>query len=85
LSSVYEEIAKDIALANEIVLIGHATGKSNAADFLKEYLQAHHPEISQRIIAKGSADLSAVTEPEIESLVKRHMLAIIERPNALQG
>ena len=34
--SFYEEVAKDLALANEIVLIGHATGKSNAADFLKE-------------------------------------------------
>ena len=75
--SFYEEIAKDINQANEIVLIGHAIGKSNAADFLKEYLKAHHPEISQRVIAEGSADLSAVTEPEIEALAKRHMLAVI--------
>ena len=75
--SFYEEIAKDIAQAKEIVLIGHAIGKSNAADFLKEYLKAHHPEISQRVIAEGSADLSAVTEPEIEALAKRHMLAVI--------
>ena len=37
--SFYEEIAKDITPANEIVLIGHATGTSNAADFLKEYLK----------------------------------------------
>src|SRR6202007_1710477 len=37
--SFYEEIAKDITRANEIVLIGHATGKSNAADFLKEYMK----------------------------------------------
>lgn len=75
--SFYEEIAKDINQANEIVLIGHATGKSNAADFLKEYLKAHHPEMSQRIIAEESTDLSAVTESEIEALAKRHMLAVI--------
>ena len=37
----YEEIAKDITRANEIVLIGHATGKSNAADFLKEYSKSY--------------------------------------------
>jgi hypothetical protein len=49
--SFYEEIAKDIAAANEIVLIGHAIGKSNAADFLKEYLKTHHPDISPRVIA----------------------------------
>ena len=73
--SFYEEIAKDITAANEIVLIGHATGKSNAADFLKEYLKNHHPDISRRVIATESADLSAVTEPEIEALAKRHMIA----------
>jgi hypothetical protein len=73
--SFYEEIAKDITPANEIVLIGHATGKSNAADFLKEYLKTHHPDISRRVIATENADLSAVTEPEIEALAKRHMIA----------
>ncbi len=77
--SFYEEIAKDITPANEIVLIGHATGKSNAADFLKEYLKTHHPDISRRVIATESADLSAVTEPEIEALAKRHMIPIVER------
>jgi hypothetical protein len=73
--SFYEEVAKDITPANEIVLIGHATGKSNAAEFLKEYLKTHHPDISRRVIATESADLSAVTEPEIEALAKRHMTA----------
>ena len=75
--SFYEEIAKDITPANEIVLIGHATGKSNAADFLKEYLKTHHPDISRRVIATESADLSAVTEPEIEALAKRHMIPVV--------
>jgi hypothetical protein len=73
--SFYEEIAKDLTPANEIVLIGHATGKSNAADFLKEYLKTRHPEISRRVIATENADLSGVTEPEIEALAKRHMIA----------
>jgi len=74
--SFYEEIANDLTAANEIVLIGHATGKSNASDFLKEYLKTHHPDIFRRVIATESADLSAVTEPEIEALAKRHMKAV---------
>jgi hypothetical protein len=73
--SFYEEVAKDITSATEIVLIGHATGKSNAAEFLKEYLKARHPDIFRRVIATENADLSAVTEPEIEALAKRHMIA----------
>jgi hypothetical protein len=75
--SFYEEIAKEITPANEIVLIGHATGKSNAADFLKEYLKTHRPDIFRRVIATESADLSALTEPEIEALAKRHMIAVV--------
>jgi hypothetical protein len=74
--SFYEEIAKDVAPTNEIVIIGHATGKSSAAEFLKEYLKTHHPDIARRVIATESADLSAVTEPEIEALARRHMIAV---------
>jgi len=77
--SFYEEIAKDITPANEIVLIGHATGKSNAADFLKEYLKTNHPDVFRLVIATESADLSAVTETEIETRAKRHMIPVVER------
>src|ERR1700733_14081876 len=75
--SFYEEIAKDITPANEIVLIGHATGKSNAANFLKEYLKTHHPDISRRVIATENADLSPMTEPQMEALAKRHMISVV--------
>jgi hypothetical protein len=71
--SFYEEIAQQLTPASQIILVGHATGKSNAADFLQQYLKTHHPEISQRVIAVESADLSAVTEPEIETMAKRLM------------
>ncbi len=57
--SFYDEITKDITPANEIILIGQTAGKSNAADFLKEYLKKHHPDISRRVITTESADLSA--------------------------
>jgi len=48
--SWYEAIAQDLAHAAEIVLIGHATGTSNAAEFLSGYLKSHHPETFQRIV-----------------------------------
>jgi hypothetical protein len=69
--SYYEEIARDLAGAEEIILIGHATGTSNAAEFLSEYLKKHHPETFQRIIATEMMDLSALTEPEIEAAAKK--------------
>lgn len=69
-TAFYEQVAKDVVPAQEIVLIGHGTGKSSALDFLMEYLRAHHPEILQKVIATKVVDLSALTEREIEAMVR---------------
>ncbi len=71
--SYYEEIARDLVQAETIVVIGHGTGKSSAAVFLSGYLKAHHPETFRRIIATETADLSALTAPEIEEIAKKHI------------
>jgi hypothetical protein len=73
--SYYEEIAKDLTQADAIILIGHGTGKSSAVGFLTEYLKAHRPEEFQRIVAIETADLSALTEPQIEEIAKGHIEA----------
>ena len=76
-TSFYEEVAAALVPANEIVLIGHGTGKSSAVHVLEGYLEKHHIELSRRIKATDTADLSALTEPEIEAIVKRHMITIV--------
>jgi hypothetical protein len=76
-TSFYEEVAAALVSANEIVLIGHGTGKSSAVHVLEEYLQKHHIELSRRIKATETADLSALTEPEIEAIAKRHMITVV--------
>lgn len=72
-TSFYEEIAADLTAAKEIVLIGHGTGKSSALDFLVEYLKTHHSTIFPLVVATEVADLSALTEPEIEAIAKQHL------------
>jgi hypothetical protein len=76
-TSFYEEVAAALVSANEIVLIGHGTGKSSAVHVLEGYLKQHHVELSGRVKATESADLSALTEPEIEAIAKRHMIAVV--------
>jgi hypothetical protein len=71
--SFYEELAKDLPPSQEIVLVGHGTGKSSAVEVLAEYLKKHHPSVYQRVIATEIVDLSALTEPEIEAIAKKHM------------
>lgn len=73
----YEEVAAALVSANEIVLIGHGTGKSNAEQVLEQYLKKHHGELSRRIKATETADLSALTDPEIEAIAKRHMITLL--------
>lgn len=74
--SFYEEIAKDLLRANEIVMIGHGTGTSSVVDHLAGYLKENHEDIFRRVIATETMDLSALTAPEIEAIAKRHMSAI---------
>ncbi len=76
----YEQIAKDLLPANEIVLIGHGIGKSSAVEYLAEYLHANHHDISRHVVATEIADLSALTLPEIEAIAKQHMIAVVCRP-----
>jgi hypothetical protein len=68
----YQEIAKHLAPAQEIVLIGHAIGTSNAASYLSDYLKKHHSTVAARVVAIEQADLSALTAPEIEELARGH-------------
>jgi hypothetical protein len=73
----YEQIAKDLLPANEIVLIGHGVGKSSAVEHLADYLRANHHDIWRHVMATETADLSALTLPEIEAIAREHMIAVV--------
>jgi len=76
-TSFYEEVATALLPANEIVLVGHGMGKSSAVDVLADYLKKHHGETFHRVKAIETADLSALTAPEIEAIAKRHMITVV--------
>lgn len=75
--SFYEEVAAALKPANEIVLIGHGTGTSSAVEHLLEFLKKNHSDIAERVKATETVDLSALTEPEIEAIAKKHMIAVV--------
>ena len=64
----YQSIANALTRANSIIIVGHGTGKSNAASHLRNYLRAHHPTIEHRIVRECIADLSSITEPQLLEL-----------------
>jgi hypothetical protein len=74
--SFYEEVSQALVPAAEIILIGHATGKSSAVDALLAHLKKHRPDVAARVLATETVDLSALTEPGIEVIAKRHLGAL---------
>jgi hypothetical protein len=70
-TSFYEEVAAALVSAQEIVLVGHGVGKSSAVEVLLTYLKSHHADIARRVKKVDVVDLSALSEAEIEAIVKR--------------
>lgn len=65
----YERIAQRLKGASTIVLIGDATGKSNAMNYFVEYLREKHKEIADRVSATvAHADVSALTLADLERI-----------------
>ncbi|MGO9991795.1 MAG: hypothetical protein ACLPTF_04670 [Steroidobacteraceae bacterium] len=67
----YKRIADALAAGGRIVVVGHGTGKSDAAQHLTEYLRTHHHETYQRIVREIAADLSAITTPQLLALAEQ--------------
>jgi ABC-type phosphonate transport system ATPase subunit len=57
------------------VLVGHGVGKSSAVDVLLSHLKAHHAELAQRVREVEVVDLSALSEAQIEAVVRRKLSA----------
>ncbi len=70
-SAFYGHIAEALKPARQIVVIGHGTGKSNAAHHLMAYLAKHHHEISQRVLVEEDADIAAATVPQLLAMGRK--------------
>jgi predicted dehydrogenase len=67
----YEQIAAAVAKGGKIVVVGHGTGKSNAAHHLIEYLRSHHSETYKRVIDEIVCDLSSITTPQLLDIARK--------------
>jgi len=67
----YERIAQAMSAGGRIIVVGHGTGKSNAAHNLTDYLRSHHPETYRRIARELVADLSSSTPAQLLELAQQ--------------
>jgi hypothetical protein len=63
--SYYDAVAKTLAGADAIIVMGHDAGKSSAMDHLLTYLNHHHPETARKIAGAIRVDLQARTESQL--------------------
>ena len=71
----YESIAQAVLPARAIVVIGHGTGRSNAAHQLVEFLHQHHSDTASKVVSEVVADLSSLTAPQLLDLGRRALTA----------
>ena len=71
----YESIAQAVMPARAVVVIGHGTGRSNAAHHLIEFLHQHHSDTASKVVCEVVADLSSLTAPQLLDLGRRALTA----------
>ena len=69
----YTRISDALANGARIVLVGHGTGKSNAAHHLAETLRLHHAETYRRVVAEFDEDLPRITVPQLLRLAQKSL------------
>jgi hypothetical protein len=69
----YAGIAAALVDADQIVVVGHGTGHSNAAHHLIEHLAAHDPETNARVVAERVVDLSSVTPAQLLEIGQKEL------------
>jgi hypothetical protein len=70
----YAQIAAALGAGGRLVVVGHGSGKSNAAHHLVEYLREHHGETYRRIVREMVVDLSSETPAQLLALAQQALL-----------
>lgn len=61
----FEEVAKILAPAGEILLVGHGTGKSNAVLKLIQHLERYHSDVAHKVVGSLDVNVPAMTDGEL--------------------
>jgi hypothetical protein len=61
----YERISAELLAARQIVVFSDGKGRSNAGDYLIDFLKRHHPAVAERIVATDRVDIAHLSDGEI--------------------
>ncbi len=66
----FENIARTIQDADDILIIGHGNGKANSAQDFVDFLDEKHPATARKIRGIQKVNMQAMTEPQLLRLVQ---------------
>ena len=66
----YESIAKSVADAGEILIIGHGKGKASASLKLIQAWERRHSDLAKKVVDAMDSDLQNLTEPQILAIAR---------------
>ena len=75
----FAEIAEEIRDASSILLLGHGTGKSNAAERFAHYLRDHEKKTALKVASVETLNLPALSEGEIVNEAHRRWKVLTMR------
>jgi hypothetical protein len=58
-------LAAELQGADEILLLGHGKGKSNASHLFEAYLEKHHRDLAARIVGNIRMDIDDITDNQL--------------------
>lgn len=70
--SYWRALAHEVAPAQRILLLGHGTGKSNAAEHFKAFADKHFSDVAAKIVAIEKADIDDLTDNQLTRLGQQH-------------
>ena len=74
----FHEVANILECASTVVLLGHGTGKANAADRFAHHVYEHHKLVARKIAITSNVNISAMGDADIVTKARRDWKASVE-------
>lgn len=68
----WEAITEAVAPAGSILLVGHGTGKANAAQHWLDYVKRHRKDVASKVVADVVVDIDALDDRQILRLAQQY-------------
>jgi hypothetical protein len=74
----FDDIADSLTNVSTVVLMGHGTGKANAAERFEHHAKEHHKSLLMKIAVTGHINIPAMGDAEIVTEARKRWRATVE-------